>query len=264
MIPQDYHMHSNFSEDGTSSPEEMCRQAIALGIPEVGFAEHWDIGPFEKNPRFFKYDAWYEELDRLRKVFHGQLIIRAGIEIAEPHLYPQESAEVLKQIPFDYVIGSVHFVGPNFMFDDEYFKKHTADEVYPAYFAEVETMLETADMDILAHLDVPMRTAKPIIGYEPARYRKQIEAVLRKAIERGIALDVNAAGLRKSVKSLMPDPVILQWYAALGGRYLTLGSDAHAADQVGLHLEKALQAIRAAGIKELTRFESRKKSTSPI
>ena len=117
-IPHDYHMHSTFSEDGASSPEEMCRRAVKLGIPEIGLTEHWDVGPYEKNPRFFQPEPWYAEMERLRDLFAGKLTIRAGIEVSEPHLYPQPAAEVLTRAPFDYVLGSVHFVGPHFMFDE--------------------------------------------------------------------------------------------------------------------------------------------------
>ncbi len=257
-------MHSTFSEDGASSPERMCRQAIMLGIPEIGFTEHWDVGPYEKNPRFFQPEPWYAELERLRELFAGQLTIRPGIEIAEPHLYPQPAAEVLMRLPFDYVLGSVHFVGPNFMFDEDYFRTHTADEVYRAYFAEVETMLQTADLDILAHLDIPVRTAKPIFGYDPARYEDQIRRILHVVIDRGLALDVNAAGLRKAAQNLMPDPLILKWYAGMGGQRLTLGSDAHASNQVGLHLDVALEAVRAAGLTHITQFERRESRLIPL
>ncbi|HEY5268969.1 MAG TPA: histidinol-phosphatase HisJ family protein, partial [Anaerolineales bacterium] len=228
MIPLDYHMHTRFSEDGKDTLEAMCLRAIELGIPEIGFSEHWDVGPYEKNPRFFQPVPWYAELERLRELFAGKLTIRAGIEVAEPHLYPQPAAEVLTRTPFDYVLGSVHFVGPHFIFDEAYFRTHTADEIYRAYFVEVGTLLQTADLDILAHLDVPVRTAKPIFGYDPTRYEDQIRRILRMVIDRNLALEVNTAGLRKAAQNLMPDPLILKWYAGMGGERLTLGSDAHA------------------------------------
>ena len=264
MIPQDYHMHSTFSEDGSSTPEEMCLQAIRLGIPEIGFSEHWDVGPYETNPRYLQPEAWVMELERLHNLFAGQLTIRLGIELAEPHLYPQPAAELLSHFPFDYVLGSVHFVGSNFMFDEAYFQAHTADEVYPAYFSEVEAMLERGDFDVLAHLDVPARTAKPILGYEPRRYESQIRRILQKVIDRQLALDVNTAGLRKPARILMPDPIILKWYASMGGERVILGSDAHAANQVGLHLQSALEALREAGIQHVIQFECRQPRLIPI
>jgi histidinol-phosphatase (PHP family) len=257
MIPLDYHLHTCYSEDGDDTQEAMCRRAIVLDIPEIGLTEHWDVGPYEKNPRFFQPEPWYDELERLRHLFSGKLTIRAGIEIAEPHLYPQPAAEVLRRAPFDYVLGSVHFVGQNFMFDEDYFLTHSADEVYQAYFAEVESMVQTADIDILAHLDLPARTAKPIFGYDPVRYEDQIRRILHVVIDRNLALEVNASGLRKAAQNLMPDPLILKWYAEMGGERLTVGSDAHAASQVGLHIDTTIEAIRLAGFSHVTRFELR-------
>ena len=258
QIPIDYHMHTCFSEDADDTLEAMCRRAIELGIPEIGFSEHWDVGPYETKPRFFKPEPWYAELERLRGLFAGQLIIRAGIEIAEPHLYPQETAEVLERAPFDYAIGSVHFVGPNFMFNGEYFHTHPADEVYNGYFAELDQMVRTAEIDIVAHFDIPARAGKPIFGYEPARYEEMIRSALKTCIQRGLALDVNVSGLRKPAQIIMPDPLILQWYAEMGGQRVTLGSDAHRLPEVSLHLEKAIEAIQAVGITHVTQFEQRK------
>lgn len=256
-IPHDYHMHTCFSADGTDTPEAMCRRAVELGLPEIGFSEHWDVGPHEEQPRFFRPEPWYAEIERLRGLFAGRLSIRAGIEVAEPHLYPRQTAEVLARAPFDYVLGSVHYVGPDLMFDENYFHQHSADEVYSAYFDEVETMLRSADLDVVSHLDVPARTGKPILGYDPARYEEQIRRILELVIQRGLALDVNAAGLRKPARNLMPDPLILQWYAEMGGRRLTLGSDAHNAGHLGLGLETALEALRAAGLARVTQFDRR-------
>ena len=257
-------MHTCFSEDGDDTPEAMCRRAIHLGIPEIGFSEHWDVGPYEAAPRYFKPGPWYAELERLRGLFAGQLAIRAGIEIAEPHLYPQETREVLTWAPFDYVIGSVHFVGENMMFTTEYFQTHAADEVYGGYFNEMDRMVRGADLDIVAHFDIPARTGKPIFGYEPTRYEEPIRSALKTCIERGLTLDVNVSGLRKPSRIIMPDPLILEWYVEMGGQRLTLGSDAHRLPEVSLHLEEAIQAIRAVGINYIIQFERRQAHLLPL
>ena len=264
MIPFDYHMHSRFSEDGDDTPEAMCRRAIEIGVPEIGFSEHWDVGPYELHPRFFEPEPWYTELVRLRSIFTDDLTIRAGIEVAEPHLYPRETAEVLARVPFDYVIGSVHFVGSNCMFNGEYFQTHGADEVYAGYFAEMDRMVRTAELDIVAHFDIPARAGKPIFGYDPSRYEEKIRSALQTCIERGLALDVNVSGLRKASRIIMPDPLILKWYAEMGGTRVTLGSDAHRLPEVSLHLDKAIEAIRAAGLSHLTQFEQRKPRSIPL
>jgi histidinol-phosphatase (PHP family) len=264
MIPLDYHIHTTYSCDSSCIPEDVCNKAIQLGIPEIGFSEHWDVGPYEDHPRFLQVESWWAELKRLSHLFQGQLVIRSGIEIAQPHLYPVETAEVLSRCPFDYVLGSVHFVGSHFMFDESYFKAHTPDEVYESYFNEVERMLVSADIDIVAHLDIPARTAIPIFGFDPYRYEKQIRHILGMVIDRGLALDINTAGLRNAAGNLMPDPTILGWFAEMGGGCVTLGSDAHKINQVGLHLDEGLSAIKEAGISHISQFEHRQSRPLPI
>jgi histidinol-phosphatase (PHP family) len=118
-------------------------------------------------------------------------------------------------------------------------------------------MVHTAEIDIVAHFDIPARTGKPVFGYEPIRYEEKIRSALKTCVERGLALDVNVSGLRKPAHIIMPDPLILKWYAGMGGQRVTLGPDAHRQPEVGLHLEKALEAIRAAGITHITHFEQR-------
>jgi histidinol-phosphatase (PHP family) len=263
-IPQDYHIHTAFSPDSSAAPEGLCRRALELGIPEIGFSEHWDVVPYEKDIRYLQPLPWYAEIERLRGLFAGQLTLRAGIEIGEAHLYPTDAAWVLSQAPFDYVLGSLHYVGEHLMFSEAYFCQHSADEVYSAYFAELEKMVRVADIDIVAHFDVPARVAKPIIGYDPTRYEDAIRAVLKIVIQRGLALDVNVAGLRKPSRVISPDPLILGWYAQMGGERVTLGSDAHALDHLGLNLDKAIQAIQDAGLTQVTQYEKRQARLMPI
>ena len=266
MIPFDYHIHTSFSPDSSTDPEEFCSRAVELGIPEIGFSEHWDVNPYEDKSvtHFLKPAAWWQEITRLRGLFAGQLVVRAGIEVGEPHLYGPATASMLSTLPFDYVFGSVHFVDEHMMFDEDYFRQHTADEVYLSYFAELEKMVRDSDLDIVAHFDIPVRTARPILGYEISRYEQPIRRVLKLVIERDLALDVNVSGLRKPAGNLMPDPLILRWYHDMGGKYLTLGSDAHRLDQLGLNLDQAVQAIRLAGFTHLTRYDQRQRSQVPL
>jgi histidinol-phosphatase (PHP family) len=162
------------------------------------------------------------------------------------------------------VIGSVHYVGENFIFDGEYYRTHTADEIYGSYFAELGQMVRTAEIDIVAHFDIAARTGIPVSGYDPARYEETIRSVLKTCIERNLALDVNASGLRKPARNLMPDPLILAWYMEMGGQRFTLGSDAHRLPEVGLHLEKAIQAIRSVGINQVSQFKRRQATLLPL
>ena len=264
-IPHDYHMHSNFSCDCKFSMAEMCRNAIANGIPEIGFTEHYDLHPGEPYRDWFKLELWAAELERCRVEFDGRLIIRAGIELGEPHIYRAEAQAMLTRYPFDYALGSLHWVGPETIFDPNYFRSRTAGEAFRLFFEELERMTSVSEgvggFDILSHFDVPVRAAFDVYGpqgYDPRRHEDCIRPVLKNCIERGITLDLNTKGLRSKCNVLTPGLDILRWYVEMGGEHVTLGSDAHQPKFVGADCEVAMDTARAAGLKYVVQFEKRK------
>jgi histidinol-phosphatase (PHP family) len=258
MIPQDYHMHSNFSCDCEAPMADMCRSAIAKGIAEIGFTEHFDHHSGDPHRDWFRPQSWLDELARCRTEFAARLTIRAGIEIGEPHIFAAQATAVLAQAPFDYVLGSLHWVGMESVFNPAYFRQRSPDEAFGAFFDELMHMTALGDFDILSHFDVPIRTAFAVYGpYDPTRYEESIRTVLQNCIDRGIALDLNTAALRATPQVLTPAPLVLGWYAEMGGERITLGSDAHRPHEVGSHLEVALQIAAEAGLHYLTFFEQR-------
>ena len=244
---------------------EMCQAAVTGGFLEIGFSEHYDLNPVDECFDWLKVEAWYGEIERCRSLFEGQLTIRAGVEFSEPHCYPQGVQSLLTRLPFDYVIGSLHYIGTELVFSQEYFRRRGMDQAFLVFFTELERMTATGDFDILGHLDVLALTAKLFYGsYDPSRYEDAIRTVLRNCIERDIVLELNSQGLRKPAQMLVPGAEILKWYVDMGGVSICLGSDAHAASQLGMNLEAALDTARKAGVKTLTCFDKRKRHQLPI
>jgi len=265
MIPHDYHTHTNFSCDGKATMAEMCRAAVERGVPEIGFTEHYDLHPLESCRDWFRLDEWAAELERCRADLNGRLTLRAGIEIGEPHIFQAEAQVMLARYPFDYVLGSLHWVGNETIFDLNYFQNRPADEAYRLFFEELERMTRAGGFDILSHFDVPVRTGFMVYGgYDPREHEDHIRPVLRNCVEHGIALDINTAALRRKANILTPNVDILRWYVEMGGERVTLGSDAHRPEHLGLHLDAALDAARAAGLKYVTQFEGRRARLTPI
>jgi len=264
MILQDYHVHSHFSADSRTSMEEMCRRAVALGIQEIGFADHYDLHPDEDPRDWLRIEPWIQELQRCRVIFRNKLVIRAGIEIGEPHRFQAETRAMLARAPFDYAIGSLHWVGKSAVFKPAYFDR-PAEEAFHDYFLELEKMTRAGGFDILGHLDVPARGSfEHYERYEPQKYEAWIRPVLRNCIEHGIALDINTSALRRRAQILLPGLDILRWYMEMGGARVTLGSDAHRVDQMALHFDVAMKTIQAAGLRHLTRFVLRRAYPVPM
>jgi len=265
MIPQDYHMHSNFSCDCRAEMTAMCRSAIRKGIPEIGFTEHYDLHDDDPHRDWFKAEAWFAELQHCQAEFAGKLTIRAGIELGEPHIFSTEAQAMLASLPFDYALGSLHWLARESMFDANVFRAYPADQIYLRFFTELERMTRIGGFDILSHFDVPVRTAFAVYGgYTPIPYEEAIRAALRNCIDNGIALDLNTAALRRTAKVMTPGLEILRWYVEMGGERVTLGSDSHEPGHIGMHLDVALQIAKQAGLKYITHFERRQARLSPI
>lgn len=265
MQLHDYHMHTNYSCDCKASMADMCKSAIIQGISEIGFTEHFDLHPQEPCRDWFRPDPWWDELERCRAEFAGQLVIRAGVELGEPHLYRAEAEALLAHLPFDYALGSLHWVGRHNIFDINYFKTHTEEVAYSTFFVELEKMTRLGGFDVLSHFDVLTRTAHAVYGlYEPSDYEDLIRPILRNCIEQGIALDLNTSALRKRANVLTPNLTILRWYVDLGGERVTLGSDAHKPHDIGSHLDVAVAIAKEAGLRYLTYFSARQAELRPL
>ncbi|OGT27507.1 MAG: hypothetical protein A2Z17_06750, partial [Gammaproteobacteria bacterium RBG_16_66_13] len=235
----------------------MCRAAVEVGLGEIGFTEHADEDPADDCRGFFRVDEWWKEIDRCRARFGEALRIRAGIEIGEPHRYPAYASALLSAHPWDFVLASLHWVGGLLVFDQAYFRRSEA-LAYGAYFEELAVMAEAAEFDVLAHADIVKRYGFHAYGpFEPEKYETNIRRALRALAQREKALEINTGTLRRPVGETSPAHTFLQWFLEEGGRWVTVGSDAHEPTDVGRDLASAAAQVRQAGFPGLARLEAR-------
>jgi histidinol-phosphatase (PHP family) len=260
----DYHIHTEFSCDCQASMHSMCRSALARGLPEIGISDHFDMMPQDPCHTDFPADAWWDALQRCRKEFSGNLILRAGLEVGEPHLFHPQVQRILADYPWDYVLGSLHWVEGELISSASKFSA-SKDETFRSYFDEQLRMVLDGEFDILAHMDLIKRFSYQHYGpFQPQPYEDEIRAVLQACIRRGIALEVNSGTLRRSVRECMPSSTILCWYAEEGGELVTLGSDAHEPEHVAYGFDACLGVLHRAGLHSLCGFEKRRPSNAPL
>ncbi|NMC64142.1 MAG: histidinol-phosphatase HisJ family protein [SAR324 cluster bacterium] len=256
----DYHIHSSFSADATSSMEEVCQSALDRGLLEIGFSEHFELNKRSAEYHTLNIGKWWEELLRCQAIFSNRgLSIKAGLEVGEPHRFNTEIANLLSQYDYDYLIGSVHTIGEETYFDKSFFLKYGEYEAFNKYYGELKLLAESGTFDILGHLDIPARIGYRIYGsYNPLAYESLIRPILELCIKRNIAIEVNSAGKRQPLGRATPDREILEWYVEMGGALITLASDSHAASQVGFGISESVQLLKELGIHEICRFSKRK------
>jgi histidinol-phosphatase (PHP family) len=261
----DLHVHSTCSSDGLSSIGDYARQARSAGLWAIGFCEHVDFDPRDRDYHYLDLARYNQELAAAREAY-PEVLLMQGIEITYQAGLDDEIRRWLSAHPWDYVLASVHLVD----YDDgwaivsepetaqAYFTTHTCQAAYLPYFEELLRAARSGLADALGHLDLVKRYGAAHYGpFEPRAFSAEIRTVLRATVEAGMALEINTSGLRQSPGQTYPGLEVLRWYRELGGEIVTIGSDAHHIQELGASSLDAVQLARTAGFRAIAYFENR-------
>jgi histidinol-phosphatase (PHP family) len=261
----DYQVHSFRSHDGRASMADQCRRAIEIGLDEIGFSEHKDFDPADPVVDHFDYDTTMREIEAARREFGGALRIRAGVEIDYQAWFEQEIAAYLDAHPFDFVIGSVHYVDRRMIMTPEYNRCHTAVSAYRDYFHAVRDSVNSGLFDIVGHLEYANRRGIAAWGpYHADAHREELASLFDAMIERDVLLEINTAGLHQGIGLTYPCAETVQLYAERGGALLSIGSDAHHPDQLGHANTVAARLAVRCGLTEICTWEARRRQSRPL
>lgn len=261
-IRVDYHVHSRFSADGTSTLEECCAAAARQGLTEICFTEHLDLNPAIPVNGWLDPAGYAEAVGRVRDT--QPLTVLMGLEIGFDREYHPAIRRYLEThvLPWDFLLGSVHLADGE-MIDVPFFHTRDRRSAYLAYFKELEAAVRAAVeerlFDVIGHFDFVKRYLPACLG--PFRLddcRDLAEQVLRLAAEGGIGLEINTSGLRGPLGETLPTLETLRRFRQLGGEVLTIGADSHHASEVGTGTAAALELAQAAGFRAITTFRERR------
>ena len=261
----DHHIHTRLCRHAEGEPREYVERAVALGMTEMGFADHLPfLGGWE--PRHDLTDDWAmrpDELDvyvtlvlDLAREYAGDVHVVLGIEADFIPETLELTAATLEQYPFDYVIGSVHIVGDRFGFDHPEMGGRLADygldRIHLESLELARKAAESGLFDVVGHLDHAGKFGPP---EDEAAVAAAASAALRAVAAAGMTLEINTGGLRKPIGRAFPAPALLAEAHGLGIP-LVLGSDAHRPGDVGHGFDHAVALARAAGYTELRSIAS--------
>ena len=263
----DSHMHTAvFSSDASQTPEELIRSAKALGIKHVSVTEHYDMD-YPRKDECFVFDL--EEYGRLFPSWRdmskdlGGPALHMGIEIGwQPHLNDR-IIDTVNTLPFDSVILSAHvFRGEEVFYSTEcpLIPRKQRNKEYISLLARMAGELDC--YDILAHYDYINRYIEDkdsAVFYNDCP--EQFDELFDILISKDKALEINTSSIDKQMTKgssfVMPDPDIIRRYIAMGGKLITIGSDAHKADRIGLHFNKTASYLKSLGVNEIFYYEGR-------
>ncbi len=256
----DYHMHTHLCPDGHNSAEEMALAAVHMGLTEMGISEHLDTSPYDEGYGCYNDAVVEAALARAREAAGGRLVIRKGVEVCYQPALEEAVRQALTQCNHvDYVIGSVHYLDSRYP-PPEAFTEPQRDATYRRYLRDCLCLVESGLCDILGHFEYLRRhDGQAGLSYDPQRYADEVEAVLRAAVERGTVLELNTSGLRRPGEHWYPCPWTLARYRALGGEAISLGSDAHRAEDVAAGIGRALALLQDLGFRYVVTFKGRQR-----
>lgn len=260
-----YHTHTTLS-DGTASFREMAEAAAQAGLSEYGFSDHYVPAPPSVTIPLnwaMPADCLNAYIDQVAETATAVPIpIRLGLEV---DYFPETCSSLpgrLDNLPFDYLIGSVHIVG-NFPIDcsADWWTALSQDEVnemYVRYWKRVREMAATGLFDIAGHLDLPKK-----FGILPTvDLRREIDEALQAIAGTDMAIELNTSGWDKPCAEPYPATAVLERALALGIPIL-ISADAHAPGEVARHYQAACDRLDSLGIKETVRYLKRQRFPVP-
>ncbi|MEI8290155.1 MAG: histidinol-phosphatase HisJ family protein [Verrucomicrobiota bacterium] len=259
-LPADLHMHTPLCRHATGEPVDYARQALSLGLTEIGFSDHSPM-PREDFDNWRMFDRQLDEYVtkvRLAQKTFPQLAIRLALEVDYLPGHEDWIRQLAARHPWDYFIGSVHYVGDAWDIDNpakmSEWKKRNPFEVWKSYFERLTLAADSKLFEIIAHADLPKK-----FGIRPQQDCTPLyETFLAAAARAGCAIELNTAGLRKECREIYPSRPLLQ-LAFQKNVPITFGSDAHAPAEVGMNFADAFNLARSVGYTESCRYKQRQR-----
>ncbi len=194
-----------------------------------------------------------------------QTDLRLGIEADYIPGREDRVAQFLDAREWDYIVGSIHFVGDGALDHEDYDiwgMGQGAEKIWSTYFSWLGEMARTGMYDILAHPDLVKHWGRQR-PFPDGDLRRFYELAMDGIAESQIAIEVSTAGLRKPVGELYPALGFLEMCLDAGCP-VALSSDAHHAEHLGYGYDAALALLDRAGVAELAVFEGRERRLEPI
>jgi histidinol-phosphatase (PHP family) len=274
----DYHTHLRLDDieataasHFTAANAERYREAASeRGIEELGVSEH--VYRFRQALDVWRHPFWREyALDDIEEYCHfvrSETDLRLGIEADFIPGAEDRTANLLQAHDFDYVVGSVHFIGEHSIDMEDYgiwqpnHPERGAEQIWRRYFQTLGEAARSGLFDILAHPDL-VKVWGPDRPLPEGDLRRYYELAVDGIAESGVAIEVSTAGLRKRARELYPAPAFLEMCLEAGAP-VALSSDAHRPQDIGADYDQALELLEGFGVGELCVFEHRQRRLEPI
>jgi histidinol-phosphatase (PHP family) len=254
-LPLDAHLHTRLSPDADADLDAYAAMAVERGVAELAITDHLDFEPGAPAYGFATFSERERVVREAAERWADRVAIRFGVEITYQARYEADIREHLAGHRYDFVIGSVHV-----MADSPYAASRVGafvagrslPEILEPYFGEVLGAARSGLFDALGHLDFVKRYLVPHVQPELLAEAPELyEPILAALVGVGTGLEINTSGLRQAAHEIYPAPWAVARFRELGGRRITIGSDAHRLHSFGAFLGDGYRLAASAGYDEL-------------
>ncbi len=251
----DYHIHAAAHGEYSytwSWIEQFLNTARSRRLIEIGFAEHDEYSS--------RID--FELLEHIRQE-NEDITIKIGLEVDYWEGREKEIRQIVARYPFDYIIGSIHYMD-GWAFDHpdykDKFDSMDLDDIYQRYFELVNSSVKSGLFTVIGHIDLVKKWGHRSIKHNLSYYIKDVLNNIKKS---DLTVEINSAGLRKPVAQMYPSREILEIMADMRIP-ITLSSDAHHPSEVGVGVIEAASLAWAAGYREIASFSRGSRIMLPL
>jgi histidinol-phosphatase (PHP family) len=263
----DYHTHHVRCGHASGELEEYVKRGIEIGLQQLGLSDHMPLLHVDPAAYLPGMAMAMEELPRyvdecfaLQQKYKSQIDIRIGLEGDYIEGWERAIETIVQSYPWDYVIGSVHFLGEWDITDHRQLEGWNGKDpfnVYVQYYDAVKKAAATGFYDYIGHIDVIKR-----FGYKPDHRDSEVWQLEKSALDavkaNDLAIELNASGLRMPAAEMFPSRRMLEYCLELGIP-VTIGSDAHQPEKLGQYLDQAIFQLKEVGFHTLATFSRRKR-----
>lgn len=240
----DLHIHTHFSCDSEADMEAYVKAAVDQNVHVICFTDHVDMNKNDYGYQYYDVDQFFTKLNPIKEKYSQAVRVLSGIEFGEPHLYSDALRNLLTK-PYDYIIGSIHWVGDLFPCR-EVRERYSPKEFYTLYWNEILKAVKQGGFNALGHMDFPKRY------YGEIYYKEDMmNEIFKYLLEKDMVIEINTSSLRKGHPQTMPGMELLEIYKNNGGRYVTVGSDAHEVKDLAADYKTAKKLISHFDLREV-------------
>ncbi len=262
----DYHMHCKpYSPDAGDYMDEMAQGALRRGMTHICITNH--VENCTQSPEFpdqfppfgdWGWEHLWMTYAGVREKYAGRLDIRLGAEVGSPHYLPEEGLDIYARPELEFVIGSVHNLRHA---KDFYYLNYPEDfdNFRPAVEQYLDEYIELAGSglcDVLGHIGYMQKyMARQGKGFDMMLFEERLRILFKTCVEHGVGIEVNTAALSDTLGDFLPQPSVVKLYRDMGGEIVTVGSDAHRAEDAGSGIREGFELLRTCGFKYVCLYE---------